>query len=301
VQIDEHRSELGGWRTARRRVAPPLRSFVRDILGSQSELPRALRERHVPSLTVALVINFGAPHRLAERASPDAKSGLSAWVVGLQRGHWLSEAVGQREFMVAQLTPIGAHLLLRLRMDLIADRIVELDEIDARFARGLVARIGRARDWAGRFDALEDVIAERLADQTLPAFASRALDRVVGGGGDVSLASLASELGCSHRHLIAEFRQRVGLPPKRIARLLRLGRALETINREVRAGDPEGQPYIEREATEAHRCHDSVVNWADLALSCGYYDQSHFIREFRDFTGWSPSQFQAAVHPGLAA
>jgi AraC-like DNA-binding protein len=299
MHIDEHRSELGGWRTARRRAQPPLRSFIRGILGSQSELPRALRERHVPSLTIALVINFGAPHHLIERASPSAKTGLSAWVVGLQRGHWLSEAVGQREFMIAQLTPIGAHQILRLRMDQIVDRIVELDEIDPRFAHDLMARVGRARDWAGRFDALEGVLAERLADQELPALAARALSRVVGAGGHVRLSSLASDLGCSHRHLIAEFHQRVGLPPKRIARLIRLNQALAAINRNFPADGPEGKPYVERQA-DVEAC-DSGLDWADLALSCGYYDQSHFIREFRAFTGWSPSQFQAAVHRGASA
>jgi AraC-like DNA-binding protein len=300
--IDEHQSELGGWRTASRRASPALRPFVRDLFGSQSKLPQALHERHIPALSVALIINFGARHHLIERASPNGKTGLNAWVTGLQSSHWLSEAVGEREFMAVQLTPIGAHLVLRLPMHSIADRIVELDDIDPRFARELVGRVSVARDWAGRFDALESVLAERLADRQVPVLTSRALDRVAGADGNIALAFLAEELGCSHRHLIASFHEHVGLPPKKIARLARLNRALAMIERQVRVDHPDGKPYLERQPPiGASRPYGRSINWADLALSFGYSDQSHFIREFRAFTGWSPSQFQAATHPDFTA
>jgi AraC-like DNA-binding protein len=288
--IVEHHSEFGSWTTARRRVAPPLHAFVREIMGSRSELPAPVRERHVPTPTVALIINFGAPHRLIERAD----AGVSAWVVGLQRGHWQSEAAGAREFMAASLTPIGAHMVLRQRMDELADRSVELDDIDLRFARELAGRVGRARDWEDRFDALEAVLAERLADQAPPALAAHAFHRVTTGDG--SLASLAEDLGCSHRHLVAQFHECVGLAPKMVARLTRLSQALAAIDRAARGGQPEGKPYLETRFARPHR---GAIAWADLAATCGYYDQSHFIRDFRAFTGWSPGELQAAARNSL--
>jgi AraC-like DNA-binding protein len=301
--MDEHHSDLGEWSTAARRAPPAMRAFVGDIFGSRSTLPNPLREHHIPSLSVALVINFGAPHRLIERAGPGgpdgAKDGVSAWVTGLQSGPWLSEAVGEREFMAVRLTLIGAHRILRLRMDLIADRVVELEEIDLRFARALVGRVRRARDWAGRFDALEAVLTERLADREPSALPARALGRLLGAGGDLSLASLAAELGCSHRHLIAKFHEQVGLPPKRIARLIRMNRALAAINQDLGAGYSVGKPYLEREP-DPGAARDSRIDWADLAASVGYYDQPHFIREFQAFTGWSPTRFRAAFHPDAA-
>jgi len=69
----------------------------------------------------------------------------------------------------------------------------------------------------------------------------------------------------SRKHLIELFRQQIGLPPKRAARLIRFNRALGL----VRAGD--------------------FVNWSDLALQAGYFDQPHFINEVRRFSGQSPA------------
>jgi AraC-like DNA-binding protein len=68
--------------------------------------------------------------------------------------------------------------------------------------------------------------------------------------------------------LSARFREVVGLPPKTVARLLRLERAIELAA--------------------------SGVEWAEVAYACGYYDQSHLVNEFRRITGASPTQYLAA-------
>lgn len=40
------------------------------------------------------------------------------------------------------------------------------------------------------------------------------------------------------------------------------------------------------------------ARWTDLALQCGYYDQAHFNRDFRDFTGGTPSEYLRRTIPG---
>src|SRR5215475_11746592 len=61
-------------------------------------------------------------------------------------------------------------------------------------------------------------------------------------------------------------------------------------------GDPlpyaEGKPYLDCQADDGVRAAtQTAIRWADLALDCGYYDQSHFINEFRSFSGLSPLEF----------
>ena len=73
------------------------------------------------------------------------------------------EAFGARDFMVIRFTPIGAQMLLGAPMDLLTDRTLALEDVDGRFARLLMAHAETTRDWAARFDIVENIIAARLA------------------------------------------------------------------------------------------------------------------------------------------
>jgi AraC-like DNA-binding protein len=223
--MSEHDSDLGRWRAVWRDAAAPLRPFVTAFFGSESVLPEPLRERHLPSFSVSLVLNFASPHRFLGQDGADLYCGRRAWIVGVQDAWRVAEAMGERAFLIAQLTPLGAHHILRVRMDLISGRIVDLDEIDAGFARSLLANVDAAAGWEARIEALEAALIARLSVRAAePSLASAALASLQSGEGGVG--ALARALGRSHRHLIGAFRDEIGLTPKSVARLLRFERAL---------------------------------------------------------------------------
>jgi hypothetical protein len=169
MEVREHCSELGVWRSAHRPADPRLRAFVSGYFASTSRLPGPVRERLLPSAEVPLLLNFGAPHRRLEAERPgDWTSRDGAWVVGLQDRPQLSEAVGEREFMVVGLTPLGAHHFLRTPMHVVRGEAVDLAALDARLAAQVMDRVGAARGWAARFDAIEALIAERVAHAIQP-------------------------------------------------------------------------------------------------------------------------------------
>jgi AraC-like DNA-binding protein len=87
------------------------------------------------------------------------------------------------------------------------------------------------------------------------------------GGAASSVASVRDQVGMSAERFIETFRMEVGLPPKLFARLARFGRVLQRIDT---AAD---------------------VDWADLAVSTGYFDQPHFLGDFRQFAGVTPSAY----------
>jgi AraC-like DNA-binding protein len=84
-----------------------------------------------------------------------------------------------------------------------------------------------------------------------------------------AISDLARDAGLSHAQLINRFRRRVGHTPKQFARIQRMKAALAT-------------------AAEA-----APESWAALAHAAGFSDQAHFNREFRRFTGLSPSDYAA--------
>jgi AraC-like DNA-binding protein len=292
MEIHEHKSELGQWRVAQRSAHPRLRAFVRGYLASTSLLPHPVCERHLPSTEIPLVLNFGAPHRRIDATEPHAwicQDGV--WIVGLQDRHQRNEAVGERDFMVVRFTPLGAHHFLRAPMHLIRGQTVELNALDSKLAGLIMSRVGAAGSWADRFDAMEALIAERVAQAARPGGLALAWHRLEAADGRIPLGSLASEIDCSHRALIAQFRTGIGVTPKAAGRLLRFNRVIRSLNDLSlnRVGEASGKPYIESHAPDGLRAR--AVGWADIAADCGYFDQSHFIKEFTRFSGATPSDF----------
>ena len=289
----EHTSELGQWQTVQRPADRRLRAYVHGYFASSSHLRMPVQERHLPSTEVALLLNFGEPHRRLDVAgSGEWTTRDGAWVVGLHDRHQLTQALGERHFMVVRFTPMGAHLFLGLPMHLIANEALDLHLVDPSLARALVSRIGVAGSWSDRFVAMESLIAERVAGREIPASVGSAWRRLVATDGRIALGSLASEMDCSHRTLIARFRTCVGFSPKTIARLLRFNRAV-ALARPVKPAREPTSLRASRISRASRRKIDLVssVQWADLAADCGYVDQAHLIKDFREFAGSTPAAF----------
>jgi transcriptional regulator GlxA family with amidase domain len=91
-----------------------------------------------------------------------------------------------------------------------------------------------------------------------------------------SSALVAQKVNLSQRRFIDLFRNEVGMTPKLFCRVQRFRDVVVGIN------------------------DIAAVDWVDLALSFGYTDQSHFIHEFREFSGLRPSEYLSlrTEHPG---
>ncbi len=260
-------------------------------------MPQLLHERHLPLREVSIVLNFAAPHRIIDLSDPKRTTEhRNAWIVALQHRHHIREAFGSRDFMVIRLTPIGAKVLLGTPMDLLTDRTLALEDLDSRFSRLLTGHAEATDDWAARFEIVENIIAARLACAPAPPAGVLQSWRVLQGPPrNLDLARLQNDFGCSRRHLIAQFHKFFGMAPKTIARISRFHLAVAAVDRLGRR-DPlpyaEGKPYLDCQAGDSVRSAIKMTKrWADLALDCGYYDQSHFINEFRSFSGLTPLEF----------
>lgn len=99
------------------------------------------------------------------------------------------------------------------------------------------------------------------------ALAQQALRALEGSGGALRVEELAARLHVSRQHLAAQFREHVGLSPKLYARICRF-----------------------RQATAALKA-TPTPDWAQLALDCGYFDQSHLIHDFQELAGSTPERF----------
>lgn len=247
---------------------PPLDAFIEN-LWSLSDAPLHVRERILPSGTLELVINLHEDElRIYDAAeSRPPKRFPGAIVSGAYRGPFVIDTEEHASVMGVHFTPGGAMPFLGTPPGDLVDMHIDLETLWPREARELRERVCEVRSPAARFRILEDALIARLRRPfEHQALVRAALEQIARPG--VAVADVVERIGLSHRRLTEVFSAQVGMPPKLFARLQRFQRA----------------KAIVQEAP--------VVDWAELALACGYYDQSHLIREFREFSGFSPTELR---------
>lgn len=244
--------------------APPLSDHV-EYLWSLSDAPTHDRERIVPSGTLELVINLNEDElRIYDPVAPERSRRFSGAVVsGAYRGFFVIDTREHASVIGAHFKPGGALPFLGLPPGALCDTHVDLEALWGARARRLRERLCSAHTVPLRFLILEEaLLAARRVRQCREAVRF-AIDRL---GGGQSVGDVASELGLSRRRFIEVFTADVGMTPKVFGRVQRFQRALSLV-REI-----------------------SPPDWSRLALECGYFDQSHMIRDFVAFSGFPPAE-----------
>ena len=263
---DEAGVAAGGGVTAR--PHPLLAGDVVDYSGYWERASGPRRQRHLPSSAISIIVG-AEPLRIVEGPGADRFArGVRSFVAGPHDRAAVTENDGPQSGVELRLTPLGARRLLGVPLRELSGAVVDLTDVLAPVADELTDRLLGTPGWAGRTAAADDVLTRLLAAappaDPLVAEACRRLDA---GRGAAPIGQLATDLGCSRRHLAQRFGQEVGVTPKAYARMLRFERAV------ARLGEPACPPL------------------ATLATACGYYDQAHFNREFRSFAGCSPRAY----------
>jgi AraC-like DNA-binding protein len=169
--------------------------------------------------------------------------------------------------------PAGALPLLRFPMSEITDRIIDLASACGRIGEEVEWRINEARSLAERVAIFESFfVTELAARNNTDAIAAYATETIVEGRGLRSISSVSAHVGVSDRRLERRFKRAVGVSPKTFSRIVRFQAVVNAVQL------------------------SETPNMLDTALSYGYYDQSHLIRDFRGFSGDSPSAYFERTH-----
>ncbi|GAA4616436.1 helix-turn-helix domain-containing protein [Saccharopolyspora hordei] len=250
---------------------PPLRPLITEISGYRlHSAPGVHRGLPSPSLTAIIALDetvdvtFDTGHQLSCTALVGGLHSRPAHIPYGELQHGIQ----------LELTPLGARALLGVPAAELAGTGAELADLLGRASAELTERLRPAGTWSERF-ALLCTVLHRIADPaSLP---SPELDRVwrrlIESDGHVPIGELAAAVGWSRQHLTARFRREFGPSPKLLARVLRFQAARRRIVTGAR------------------------TSLADIAADCGYTDQAHFNRDWREFSGMAPSQWIAEELP----
>jgi AraC-like DNA-binding protein len=256
--------------------APPLDCFVENIWYWEGDAPGHPKDTVMASGRVGILINLKSDALAwygGERfATRNTLKGIS--LCGTHSRAFAIDAY-QPHMLGVQFRPGGSFPFFAPPAREFQDAHISLDAIWGADAGRLHQRLVQAPTPRDKFEILEAALIA-LAPRPFvrhPAVAM-ALARVKGPR-VTSVAALAAEAEISHKKFIRLFTEEVGFTPKLYLRVDRFQRVLANI----------------------HLAPD--IDWGDAVEQGGYFDQSHFIRDFREFSGFSPSEYLIRRGPFL--
>jgi AraC-like DNA-binding protein len=228
------------------------------------------RERMLPSGGFHLVLRLDDSRIRIFDGIEDRRGCMFTAVVGGARSRFhVREATAGAYSMGVQIRPGAAGVVLGVPAEELAERHTSLEDVWGTAARALRERLLDAGRAAHQLELLEGAVLARLmlrfaphpaVETALASFGSEATGWEVG--------SVRRGTHLSHRRFVQLFRRQVGLGPKQLCRVLRLGHALEHAKR-------------------------GTARWAEVAHAAGYYDQSHLVHELKAVAGMTPTAWAA--------
>lgn len=255
----------------------PLKDVVHDFwLYEDYTASSHFKERILPSGTIEMVINLRDNElRIYDAAQIDSCTRFSGTLVSGTYGRcFITDTAEERSVMGVHFKPAGAFPFLGVPPDELADRHLELEMLWGRSARELRERLCEAATPAKRFRILEQTLSAHLFRPLEHHYAvAAALDEFGRPGARPMVREMARKIGLSQRRFIRAFAAEVGLTPKLFGRIQRFQRAVTFVSASSIAPD-----------------------WAGLSLKCGYFDQSHLISDFLEFSGLTPTEYFGQLH-----
>jgi AraC-like DNA-binding protein len=249
---------------------PPLNQFIEFFWFHEGFNADHRLERVLPDGSMELIINLRDEkrHVFDPISHQPRETYRRSWLSGPHSEFIVIDTAPNASMIGVHLRPGGASAFFGLPLSELRNSVVELDTLWNGEAQNLRDQLLEATSPPGKFRVLEDALLARWR-----GFAPRhravlhALESFTREPDNITVGKVTAEVGLSRRRLIEIFTEQIGMTPKIFCRVLRFQRAINEIQRR------------------------RAVPWSDIATGCGYYDQAHFINDFREFCGITPGDY----------
>lgn len=248
----------------------PLGHFIESFIYFEGVQHAHNVDRFLPNGDVELLIDLNdAPQFIYDNDTLAEKQACRhVWASGVRTEPITIPAGNGSKMIVVAFRKGMAYPFFPFPMGEIADTVVDGDLIWGREILLLRERLLETADINERFAAVEEFLlgkyADRLVTNPCVAFAVAEMRR---NPAEANIRHMTGQIGYSQKHFIDIFKRHVGITPKAYLKVMRFQRAVA----DIESG--------------------SETDWARVAHDCGFYDQSHFINDFKLFSGFTPETY----------
>ncbi len=222
-------------------------------------------QKIVPDGFPEMIFHYKEPYMI--RLDADWELQPLNLIAGQIRKHFYLGSTGRSGMVGIKYKPAALTHLFGIDMSTLTDKVVAADEVVGSYFDSVIASLKHAVEIEEKTALLNSFFYKLLAERPLsPSKVDEALGFVFSSNGTVTVKEMCGGLDISERQLERLFNEYIGLPPKFYSRIIRFSQIFQHIQK--------GDPF-----------------WTDTVYRTGYYDQSHFIKNFKAFTGEEPSEY----------
>ena len=250
--------------------SPELRSFVKcfwTLEDDASETP--LRQRVIPDGCMEMIFHYGD---LYKQYFEDGSSVIQprCFIFGQITSFIEIEPMGVSGIVSARFLPDGLSPFLDIMVSELEDKAVSLVDLFGEKGKLLEEKVLTATDNTKRIQLIEEFLLSLLADpKTIDTLTKACVDVIIHTQGQIGIEELAEKMQLHRRNIERKFTSAIGMSPKQLSKVVRLQATLKMLQQQ------------------------NFTSLTSLAYENGYYDQAHFIKDFKEFTGMSPKSFYA--------
>lgn len=252
-----------------------LSSYIENIVYYKGYTPEHQIERLLPDGGIDLVIDLtDVPKFIYDNETLEEKQACrKGWISGIRTSYISIQArASVSEMMVIRFRPGTAWAILQVPLIELKEKVLDAELILGTDFFTFREKLLFCLHPEEKFAVAEAYFEGKLKKQTThhPVI-QYSIARILMNPAQVTIKDIVQKTGYTHKHLISLFGKYTGVHPKQYVNILKFQQVVHLLE----SGE-------------------EIKSWARFALDCGYYDQSHFINEFKRFSGLNPTAYPDA-------
>lgn len=244
------------------KLTPIIKSFW--LIDKQKDVTLQ-KEKIIPDGYPELIFHFGDPYKTNINGNWQIQS--QNLIAGQIKNYFFLENTGVSKMFAIKFQPWALTEVFKIQMFLLKNKVIEVPPNILKIVKPIKEIAISSFSFNEKITLIEEWFIEFMSIQnTEPSKGKKILKLILENNGRIDLKKTQNEIGYSERSLERYFKTHIGLSPKLYIRIIRFSYIFQLIKKD-------------------NTC------WADIVFLAGFYDQSHFIKNFKEFTGEEPSKY----------